>query len=293
LFIIARGDCTLKIKIIGNPGKQPVETLKVWLEESLKKFNLLYPEVWLIFIKNAKQIEKISQKYEKGVKNLSQAEKSLIAKAKFAYLRKAIYIPKYSREKGIPPIILITRKEGEISEYDILDETAHIAEDEHGWNKIKSEAFEILLRDYQGLWITPGEFFSFFPWLNMQFFDFFSNEMMCQYGLITEVFRLREEKLNHWIKQYPLKKKISKIEYFGTIMAVVFRTTLPPSYSQKEGEEKLEKIVIDHIRQMGMEELYREIKTIVSGLESPPKVANIYQCGAKIIELAQEFLEKQ
>lgn len=292
-----------KIKIIGDPGQQPLETLKEWLEKYLKKFKLFDQEVWLIFIENIRQLKKMMRKYEKEIRelfpglplemhSLLQEINSLRAKISFFELEHAgtVYIPEECRKKGVPPIILI-RKTGKIHEFNLLDEIAHIAEDKYGWNKTKSKALEILLKDVLLGWdISEGMVFS--EWLRIHLFDFFSAEMMCQYGLTGEVFRGRQKSLDFQLKTFSSEKGKSKFNDLVFITTAAFLSSLPPSYPKRKDEKKLEKIVIDDVREMQMELLYRKIKSVLSKLESPPKVSNIYKCGSEIIELAQEFLEK-
>jgi len=281
-----------KIKIIGDPGKQPVETIKMWLEVALKKFNLLDQQVYLFFIENPEQLKEILQRYTRIIERFSLRGRKLGAKMFFEHVLQTIgYIDESDRQNGVPPIILI-KKNAEIFEDDFLDEVAHVREDKNGWIKIELEAFELLFKDYKGIWDISTEWWLFRS-LKDKIADFFSSQTISQYGLIKEVFKERERKLNYWVKEHlPKRKGILKGEDFDLGMTVAFWTTLPPSYPQKEDEENLEKIVINHISQMGMEPKYRKIKAIVSQLESPPKVANIYKCGAEIIELALEFLEK-
>jgi hypothetical protein len=272
-----------KFKIIGNTGQQPVETFKTWLKEYLQRFHLYPEEVYLVFIEKSSQLEWVIQEYMKS-ERLSSEERLLIAERKFETFAELAYLLEPTRKEGTPPIILI-KKDSQISKHCFLHEVAHIAEDKKRWNEIKLKAFKLIDWD-----LSPPTGFLF--WLTSELSDFFCSEMICHYGLINEAIQEKEGRLNFWLKKhFPLYKE-SKIIDFGISMTAAFLTTLPPSYPRKEDEEKLEKIVIDYIRQMSMEPLYRKIKSIVSKLESPPKVSNIYQCGAEIIELAQEFLSK-
>jgi hypothetical protein len=61
------GNSTLtKIKIIGNPGKQPVGILKIWLKEALIKFDLSLKEIWVVFFTRGLELEEILSRYGKG-----------------------------------------------------------------------------------------------------------------------------------------------------------------------------------------------------------------------------------
>lgn len=277
---------TTKIKIIGNPGQQPIDILKTWLEESLKKFNLIYPEIYLIFVENTQQVKRVCQRYTKIFSSGDSSNAEII----FGQLSATAYFHENIRKEGVPPIILVNKR-GEVFEDDFLDEVAHMREEKNGWLKIEEEAFELVSSDYVIILDTLTWLCLFF-WLRNQFHDFFSSETMCQYGLIDETLKEKQRKLNHWIKNIFSLEKKSKIDDFNLVMAAALWITLPPSYTQKEDEEKLEEIVINYIRQMAMEAEYRKIKSIIAQLESPPRVSNIYKCGSEIIELAQEFLEK-
>lgn len=288
-----------KIRIIGNPGQQGVEILKAWLEKFLRKFNLCPNEVHLVFIENIQQFDEVLQRYSKPISGLSPEENWLLTEMEFENLYCTGYLHENSRKETASPIILI-KKDIEISEYALLDEVAHMSEDKHGWYKAKAKAFRLLngkifeFRDIcKELQMDISLLPSFFSWFRDQFFDFFSNEMMCQYNLIEELFRDREKRLNDLVEGartiLPFRPKIID---FGIAMSATFFSILPPSYPQKEDEKKLEKKVINCIRQMSMEEEYRKIKSVVSQLESPPDANNIYKCAVEIIELAQEFLER-
>jgi DNA-binding transcriptional ArsR family regulator len=284
-----------KIKIIGNPGKQNIEKLKRWLEDSLKKFNLFPEEIYLIFIGNVRQLEAVYQKHGKRFSSLTPEKRLLLRGIFIRELRTTAYLQEDIRNEKSPPIIMV-KKNTRLSEDDILDEVSHMREDKDGWNKIKIEAFTLLLEDYKEIFgRLPEEEMPFILWLRGLLHDFFSSEMMCQYDLISEALSGRKGSLNYWLKVlFPLKGK-SKITDLNIVMGAAFLTTLPPAYPpylRQKDEEKLEEIVINYIRRMSMESEYRKIKSIISKLESPPKVANIYKVGSEIIELAQEFLKK-
>jgi len=288
-----------KIKIIGDPGKQPVDAIKKCLKESLKKLNLSLKDIYLVFIENPQQLKKIAQKYLKGNENILleiSSEKEGLSRTEiyFAQIGTAAYLDNRLRKEGIPPIILI-KKDVEISEETILDEVVHIAE-EGEWNKIIVEALELIHRDNEGFWAIPifdvHLRLAFFVTLSHRFIDHFSSEMLCQHGLVEEAFGTKLKMVNYWIKDCLPKKGKLEIFDFDLVTQAAFWSTLPPSYPRKKDEEKLEKIAIDYIRQTRMEPLYRKIKLIVSKLESPPKVVNIYKIGAEIIELAQDYLSK-
>jgi len=290
LFYLLLGDCTLtKIKIIENPGRQPVGTLKIWLGESLKKLNFFPKEIYFAFFENSQQLETLIQRY--GKRTLSAQEISLRAKMLSRYIQFTAYLSSEFRNDRIPPIIIV-KKDSEISKEDILHEVAHLKEDEEGWIKIIEGTLELLYADWKGKWsFILHEIF--FYRIGQEIHDFFAIEMMTRYQLFEEVFKEKKRRLNERLKflKYLLNSQ-DKFDKFSWTTRIALLTTLPPSYPQKEDEENLEKIVINHISQMGMEPKYRKIKAIVSQLESPPKVANIYKCGAEIIELALEFLEK-
>lgn len=288
-----------KIKIIGDPGQHKIEEVKRWLEESLKKLNLSLEEIYLVFIENSQQLKKIAQRYLKGTEDIlleipSKKKKLFWTEIYFAQIETAAYLDDRLRKKGVPPIILI-KKGVEISEETILDEVTHIAE-ESGWNKTILEALELTYQDNKGFWeISIWEVhmgLAFFISLSHRFIDHFSSEMLCQHGLVEETYRTKLKMVNYWIKDCLPKRGELKIGDFDLATQVAFWTTLPPSYPRREDEKKLEEMIIEYIRQMEMEPLYRKIKSTVAKLEGPPKVANIYNCGAEIIELAQDFLEK-
>lgn len=279
-----------KIKIIGDPGQHNVKAMEVWLKKYLEKFNLSLEEIYLAFIGSEKQLGEVCQKFWKGAEGLSSKEFSALIELHFTRISTVAYLG------GVSPVILI--KEGKvIPEWHFLDEIAHLKEDKIGWLKIKREAIKQLGSDYRFLLISveEQELFSLFE---KHLMDFFSDEIKCQYGLFSQMLKSRQEDLNACIKE-PCSKhlellnmvSLNSLKFYDT-MNVAFFTTLPPSYPKKEDEEKLERVVIEYIRQMQTEPLYRKIKSVVAKLESPPKVANIYKCGAEIIELAQEFLEK-
>jgi len=280
-----------KIKIIGDPGQNDIKRIKEWLKKSLKKFELSLEEIHLVFMEDLKQWGELYQKYIKGTENLSAKERLMRAKIYFSQVATTGYIHDYQRKKGVPPVILIGKDSCEISEESFLDETAHILQDKSGWNKLILEALDLIFQDYR---VNSEDLIrlGFFILLSQRIADYFVTDILCQHGLFEETFRYQQKKMNHWIKDAFLEKEVSKIEFFDTIMAVAFWSTLPPSYPKKEEEKKLEGIVIDYLRQMSMEPLYQKIKSIVSKLESPPNVVKIYKCGSKIIELAQEFMEK-
>jgi len=281
----------IKIKIIGDPGQHNVGLIKMWLENSLKKLNVFPTEVYLAFIKNIQQIEMIYRRFTKTFENLSFLESSIVKEMVFVQLRSTAYIPKQQRRKGKPPIILI-KQDSRISENDLLDEVAHIKEEENGWDKIKVDALTLFAEDY-GVTLETPTWLCFSLRLKAEIFDFFSSELMCQYGLANELFFEKQRILNIWIREFFPYKGESKIQDFNIIMIAAFHVTLPPSYPRKEDERKLKEMIINYVHSMSMEPLYQKIKSIVSKLESPPKVANIYKCSAEIIKLAQDFLEKQ
>jgi len=277
------------IKIIGDPGKHDVEKIKRWLEDSLKKLNLSLKEIYIVFFGSLRQFQKISKEYLKGTENATEVD--------FAQIETAAYLDDRFRKEGIPPIILI-KKGVKISEETIQDEVAHIAEENKGWNRTILEGFGLVQQDNMGFATTAviSEIplrLAFFFSLAHRFVDHFSSEMLCQHGLIREAFRAKLEMVNYWIKDCLPKRGELKIGDFDLATQAAFWTTLSPSYPQKEDERKLEEMIIEYIHQMEMEPLYRKIKQAVAKLEGPPKVANIYKCGAEIIELAQDFLEKK
>jgi hypothetical protein len=278
-----------KIKIIGNPGKQNVDALKKWLEKSLKKFNLFPQEIYFIFIKDIQQLERIYRRFTNIFETLGSRE-SLLTKAIIFDQQCTALIPKNRRKKKNIPIILI-KQNSKISESDLLDEVAHLKEEEINWQKTKIDALNLLIEDCGEIWDTP-RWLSFFLRLKSEIFDFFSSELICQHRLVNEVLSEKRRILNIWLKEFFPYAQESRIDDFNIVMTAAFGTTLPPSYPQKEDEEKLEKMVINHIYQIGMEPLYRKVKSIVAKLESPPNVVNIYKVGSEIIELAQEFLSK-
>ena len=283
-----------KITIIGNPGKHSVEKIKEWLVESFKKLGLSLEKIHLVFVGDSKQWEKLYQRYIKEVETLSTEERASRAILYFAQVTTTGYIHDYQRKEEAPPVILIRKDSNEISEESFLDETAHILHDKSGWNKLILEALGLIFQDYRVDWENLIQF-GFFALLSHRIADYFITETLCQHGLFKETLKYQQKKINRWIKDEDnfLEKRVSKIEFFDHIMAAAFWSTLPSGYPKKEDEKELEKIFIERICQMKMESIYRKIKQAVARLESPPKVANIYAVASEIIELAQDFLQKQ
>ena len=287
-----------KITIIGNPGKHHnVKKIEISIRKYLEKFGLSPKRLYFIFVKNARQLGSIYRKSKKGMESLAWKEILRLAKVSFAQMGTLAYISKKNRKEGVPPIIL-ARVKGKILDEKLSHEVGHMKEDEEGWDEIKGEALGLLARD-SILFLEEGEGPVFFSQLCNVFFDVFANEMMCQYGLNDCVFKINQESLKNWIKETPSRKERAenlpnlRLYQLYQIMLAAFWSSLPPSYSnRKEGEQKLEKMIIDYIRKISMEEEYRRIKLILSKLKIPPEKNNIYQCGAEIIELAREFLEK-
>jgi hypothetical protein len=274
-----------KIKIIGDPGQSNLETIKSWVEEYLKKFNLDC-QIYLAFIENIEQYKRIIYKYGK-LPNLFPKDLQSLIELGFNLIRSVGLLHEKMRKPGVPPIILI-RKNSKVLKIHILDEIAHIKEDLEGWSKIKLEALNLLFQDF----ISPKNQ-ALLHCFRIHIIDFFANEMKCRYGLNKEVFEDAKVKLNDLIENFfPLKGE-SKIGDFTLVLAASFLTTLPPSYpSRRQDEEELEKMIIDYIQEMLMDSIYWKIKSILSKLNSTPGIANIYEIGSEIIELAQEFLEK-
>jgi hypothetical protein len=273
-----------KIKIIGDPGQSDLETIKTWLEEYLKNFNLDC-QIYLAFIENIEQYKRIIYKYGK-LPNLFPKDLQSLIELGFNLIRSVGLLHEKMRKPGVPPIILI-RKNSKVLKIHILDEIAHIKEDVEGWNEIKLEALNLLSQDFR----SP-ENQVLLRCFGTYIIDFFANEMKCRYGLNKEVFEDTKIKLSDWIENlFPLKGE-SKICDFSLVLAAVFFTTLPPSYpSRKQAEEELERMVIYYIKEMSMDSIYWKVKSIVSKLNSTPRIANIYEIGSEIIELAQEFLK--
>jgi len=290
LFIIARGDSTLtKIKIIGDPGQEEKETAIKWLKNSLKKLEIFEPEIYLAFVKDPQELVKIYKKYIKEFETLPPEKSSRWAEMIFGLFHPTAYLgDKNYRKEEVPPIIIVKKGE-EISEYDFLDELAHLKEEKKGWYQIRVQAINLLLHVYSGT--RDLTWLSLILWLKPKILNFFSNEILCQYGLNNEVLRERKKTLKSWVEN----KRIfsDKLDEFASLVVEpAFLTTLPPSYPKKTDEKKLEKILINHIRQIGMEAEYRKIKSIISQLESKPSVINIFKTVRQILELAQDYLSK-
>jgi len=281
-----------KIKILGNPGKHNVEVVKKWLKEYLNKFNLSPEEIHLVFAKSLQEFIEIS-KQSYGTPDLREEDTlGLWWEEKiFESIPGLSYFRKNARKEGLPPIILI-KQDAKIPKEAILDEISHMVEDEIGWLKIKHGAYSLLKKNCVGISDNPLIELDFFMFLTGEITDFFSGEIKCKYGLAKEVMEHKQMEIKHLAKHISVHEKREKIYDFLITMAIAFETTFPPRCPKRENERKLEEMTIDCIRQMLIEPLYRKIKSIISKLESPPKVANIYRCGAEIIELAQEFLEK-
>lgn len=289
------------IKIIGNPGRYDVEKIKKWLVESFKKLGLSLEEIHLVFLEDLKQWEKLYQRYVNHIEDLSSEEKSSRADIYFSVVKTAAYIHDSQRKKGLPPTILIGKGDSDsklsIAEDSFLHEAAHILEDKNGWSKVIVEAINLISQDYQMSWGSLTQqnagHFHLFTLLDQSVADFFVDTLWCQQGLFETLFKYQRKKTNRWIKYIQLKEGSSDIYVFGSVVRAAFWTTLPPNYPKKEDEKKLEEMIIDRIRQMEMEPLYRKIRSAVAKLETPPKINNIYKCETEIIELAQDFFEKQ
>ncbi|MFQ6049649.1 MAG: hypothetical protein ACE5J0_01235 [Candidatus Paceibacterales bacterium] len=284
-----------KLKIIGNhPGEHKLKLLKIWLRDSLRKFNLSYPVIYLAFIKNIQQLKRVFRRYIKEFEKLSSEEKSSLIEITFETFQgsAAAYIGKEALKESTPLILIKTP--GEISEFQILDEIAHMREDEDGWHEIKVTAMELLFEDFGAVFGISAALLSLSIELKLHLFDFFSSEMMSKYKLNNEAFESNNIRLNYWIKNLFPQRGESKFKDFQLISKAVFWTTLPPSYpTRKEDEEKLEKIIINYLHEMSKESEYHKMKSIVLQLTSPPEVNNIYQCGVQIIQLAQDFLKNK
>ena len=284
-----------KITIIGNPEQKDEEKIKTWLTESLKKLNVSLEEIYLVFLENFEKLEELYQRYIKGTEILSDAEISFRANIYFRQVTTLGYVHDSQRKIGVPPTIVIG-KSNEISQDSLLHETAHMLEDKNGWGKQMVEAHSLIIQDYQLKWgnlAHQNERGLLVILLDQIIADYFVNELWCQRGLFNETFRYQQKKINRWIKQSRQKEKFSRIEVFRLIVGAAFWSALPPAYPQRKDEKELEQIFINHVRQMSIESELRQIQVIVSKLKSPPTVANIYKCSKEIIELAQEFLEKQ
>lgn len=290
-----------KIRVIGNPGKHDVEIMKVQLAEYLVKLGLSPEEIYLIFIADAKQLKKMFQDFTKiGIEDRGEQMLSVILEALSIQFQVTGYIPKKIRKEGVPPIIIIRKDSNIISKLSLLDEIAHMKEDENGWMEIVKKAVGLLSKDYGYGRFLEIQKTPLVLETTTRIEDFFSGEMMCQYGLFSEIVEFKQELLNEWVEDSPpeaklkhFQKSILKSWKFYRAMSATFSTSLPPAYPQKENGKKLEEMIINYIRQMEMEVEYRKIKSIVSQLKSPPEVNNVYKCGADIIELAQGFLEKE
>jgi len=278
-----------KIKIIGNPGQEEKETAIKWLENSLKKLEIFEPEIYLAFVEDPQELVEVYKKYTKEFETLPPEKSSRWAEMIFGLFHPTAYLgDKNYRKEEVPPIIIVKKGE-EISEYDFLDELAHLKEEKIGWYQIRVQAINLLLHVYSGT--EDLTWLSLILWLKPKVVNFFSNEILCQYGLTNEVLREREKTLKSWVESKRLFS--NKLDNFTSLVVEpAFLTTLPPSYSKKADEKKLEKIVINHIRQIGMEAEYRKIKSIILQLESKPSVINIFKTVGQIIELTQEFLKK-
>jgi hypothetical protein len=198
------------------------------------------------------------------------------------------YLSKATRKKRIPPIILLERN-SIIPKEAIFHEIGHAREDEDGWLKIKTEAMKLLVKTL--VFATqeePDDEILIYSIIRRLIEDFFVYEKMCQYGLFKEIIKLRENTLHEELFTFDLK-----IPGPLSAIKVAFATTLPKNFPSKEEEEKkLEGIIISRLRCFSKELFYQKIKSVVSKLESPPKVENIYKVGSEIIKLAQEFLSK-
>jgi len=290
-----------KITIIGNPGRYRIKVLKKWLEGALKNFEVSSKEILLVFWGNKQELKEVLSKYRKRFKFFSQKAQENELQL-FIQMSRASYIPKSIRENGTLPIILI-RKRGDILEDIFRHEAAHIKADENGWGKIGEEAYDLLWEPYYKplsiLW-GQSEGATFIYALNNAIQDFFVAEIECRHGMTSEAIKENKIKLNDLIRG--IKKTIRqrenlidekwKIVTLQLTMWAAFLTALPPSCSRKENEKQLEKVVIDLLRQISTEAEYFKIKFLISKLKFPPKAVEIYKCGAEIIELAQEFLEK-
>lgn len=292
-----------KIKIIGDPGKQPIKMIKKWVKNALEKFNLSEQEIWLFFVdvENPKQSLKLLRKYIKKFPKKIDVED---LKWSLRETKPIDYVSEASRTEGVPPLIMVENTI-KISEDNILHVIAHLREDKEKWKEVKAEAFVLLEQDFKTMMfkeigasqnskiiiVKPTEIGTFFIQFQDKIKDFFADEMMVRYGLIDRILRSKQRYLRLIINFFPKAEK-DKGDAFSFVLSAAFGTTLSPSYPRKEDEGKLERIVINYIRQLMMESLYRKIKSILSKLKSPPNIANIYKVGSEIIELAQEFLSK-
>ncbi len=278
-----------KITIIGNPGKQPIEILKAWIEKYLAMLNLQKSELWLMFVGNSREMDALLKKYTDAI-NFPSDKRQFSAKIMFAELQSTCYFDKDQRQSKVPPLIAIKRS-CVVSEMVLLDELAHLKEDEQGWLRIKREANKLLVQDHAQFFDNP-EWAIFLLWLINIFNDFFSSEMMHQCNLIDELIKERKEKIDYSIRKYLSMKKFAKIDRLTFSTALAFWTAFPINLSEKEEIKELERKIFACIQQISMETEYQKIQSVVSQLKIPPTLNNIYNCGAKIIELAQDFLEK-
>lgn len=293
LFKICSRCCTLtEIKIIGNPGQQPVEILKTWLEDALKKFEISLDEIWIAFFEKPKELKKYFEKWSKVYEELTLEWRSVVLKARFRK-GKIIYLRERDRKGGIPPILLI-RKGKEIFRENIFHEIAHVKEDQKSWSATVYKAIELSGRDTLRPLMDSRElshFLTFFSILVDEIQEFFCNGMMCQYGLFKEI--LADKRRNLLLAVEGTSQKRDKFVDFTCIMMAAFRSVLPRGYPRKEEtEEKLEGMVIDKVCHLLMKTEYQKIKEVVSKLEISPEINNVYSCCTEILKLAQEFLEK-
>ena len=282
----------MKIEIYGEGDKEIIDRIK----EFAKRLDIKADKIYLCFAENQEDVRKYYEKFSKfeELGELDEGEKEVYEKISSIPIAGG-FLPKDRRKPNVPPVILMIR---EIADEDtLLDEVAHLKEEESGWRELNVNSLKEAISFSS--W-KPYELF-FLHRVSSYISNFFADEIKCKYGYSDLVYREKRHELENIRKgNIPSKEEIKSKIKNGKLdlkpvevgLSVSFGTSLPPSFSgdKDQFENELEKLISPLIEKISQSVSYKELKSTVKYIRFPPTKSNLDLAYAKFYNIFDEFL---
>jgi len=262
-------------------GRNNEETLKK-VKELAKKLDIKTREVYLCFARNEKDARRYYEKFSGlETENLDEQDRKVYEKIISIPITGG-FLPKDRRKPNLPPVILVIKQFAD--EETLLDEIAHLKEEEMGWRELNIDSLKEAINFSSQ---EPYELF-FLHRVSSYISNFFADEIKCQYGCSSLLYSYRKnefEEIKKYIKKQriiPSKKEIKKYNQLDLRpieagLSASFGTTLPSSFSgnKEKLEKELEDLIYPIIDRVSSSVNYRKLKSTIKSIKIPPTKTNL------------------